>query len=80
MRRKCKNPKCENPANSDTGMGVKARLCMECYGKRVIMQARTARMERCACGNVAPKAGGPCKRCRSMIGISPMQPVEYDEP
>lgn len=80
MKRKCKNKLCENASTSETGMGAKARLCPECYNMRVIRQGRTSRMERCQCGNVAPRAGGLCKRCRSMIGISPMQPVEYDEP
>lgn len=76
VRRKCKNPKCENAATSDTGVGSRARLCAECYGKRIIMQARTSRMQHCACGNIAPLGGTICARCEREARRGRLQPVE----
>lgn len=67
MRRKCRNPKCENPAANDTGMGARARLCAECYGRRVVMQARTQRMDKCQCGNVLGLGKKLCGRCARTI-------------
>lgn len=65
MRRKCKREECENPARYDYGLGRARELCAECYAHVVIHQARTSRMTKCACGNVATLNETTCRRCRN---------------
>lgn len=62
--RKCKREECENKARYEYGVGRARELCSECYAHVVIRQARTQRMNRCACGNIASLNETTCRRCR----------------